>query len=103
MNEGKNYSKVYTSLWKRQIVIFAVALVLGGFGIFSAFLGNTTLFYILFLGALVITIIISFILKCPACGCYICWNSKARGYKTQPYAVVPFDKKCPQCGVILRE
>ncbi len=103
MNGEKNYSKIYTAIWKRQIVIFSIALVLAGLGIFSAFGGNTALLYILFLVALIITIIISFILKCPACNCYICWNSKARGYKTQPYAVVPFDKKCPKCGVILRE
>ncbi len=102
MNDAKDYSNIYTPLWKRQVIIFLVALALGTIGIIFAALGNKTMFCVLFVCAFVTTIIISFILRCPACGCYICWNTKARGYLTYP-APIPFDKKCPHCEAILRK
>ena len=102
MNEEKDYSQTYVPIWRRQIIIFLLALVLAAAGIIAAVLGHTTLFYILFGVGLGISVIISFILKCPGCGCYICWNTKARGYALRP-AAVPFDKRCPRCGAILRK
>ncbi len=103
MNDAKDYSNIYAPLWKRQAIITLVALALGSIGIIFAVLGNKTMFCILFVCALVTTIIISFILRCPACGCYICWNTKVYGYRNCAMAPIPFDKKCPHCEAVLRK
>ena len=103
MNEEKDCSQTYVPIWKRQIIIFLLMLALAAGGIIAAALRHITLFYILFGVGLAVTVIISFILRCPACSCYICWNTKTRGYGTRAFAAVPFDKKCPRCGAILRK
>lgn len=103
LNEEKDYSQAYMPIWRRQIIILLVVLVFAIGGIIAAVLGNKTLFFILFGVAIVTSVISSSILKCPACGCNICWNTKTRGYGTQPFALVPFDKRCPRCGAILRK
>lgn len=97
INEEKDYSQTYMPIWRRQIIIilvFAVGMVIGA-------LLNRTLFFILFGVALVTGVINLLILKCPGCGCYICWNTKTRG--TLGKSLIPFDKKCPRCGAILRK
>jgi len=100
INEEKDYSQIYMPIWRRQIIILLVVLVFAISGIIAAALGNKTLFFILFGVAIVTGGISSFILKCPACGCNIWLNTRAR---VPPFGPFPFGKRCPRCGAILRK
>ena len=98
MNQEKDCSQTYMPIWRRQIIIilvFAIGVVI------AALLRNRALLFISF-GAMLVTGVINLlILKCPACGTSICWNTKSH-VALKP-SFIPFDKKCPRCGAILRK
>lgn len=98
----RDYSKIWTPQWKQQIFIMIMAFLIALVGMLAALSGHRILFYVLFGIAVVISVYRLSKLRCPACGCYVCMNTKARGYHAS-FGVIPFDKTCPQCGVILRK